>query len=100
MTATNRARRPKRNTAKLKTLLFSSSLAAALAGTQLLNLKAAAQPSPLAVSQQPTTILEPEQSELIILLPPSGRGSQIQLPPIPGVVQPRLKPIARSSSSR
>ncbi len=79
-------------------LLLTSSLVATLAGTQLLNIKDALQAAAVADNES-ITMVEPAANATVILLPPTGRGTQIVLKQIPQVVQPQFRPVARSHSS-
>ncbi len=77
-------------------LLLTSSLVATLAGTQLLNIKDALQEAATA-NNDLITMVEPTTQ--IMLLPPTGRSTQIELKQIPQVVRPQFRPVARSRSS-
>ncbi len=95
---TNRTRRPKRKTGKLKVLLLTSSFFATMAGTHLLNTQDALQAA--AADNQRVTMVEVAANGTIFLLPPAERGEQIELKKIPQVLQPQIRPVARSRSSK
>jgi len=97
---TNRTRRPKRKTGKLKVLLLTSSFFATMAGTHLLNTQDALQAANAVADSQRITMVEVAANGTILLLPPTGRGGQIELKKIPQVVQPQFRPVARSRSSK
>ncbi|MEJ2747373.1 MAG: hypothetical protein P8183_05620 [Anaerolineae bacterium] len=99
------SRRPNQQLGTLKALLLTGSVVATLAGTKLLAQQAQAAPVvPTAISS--VTVVEPatstNNSSAAIPLPPtiSGKQTQVQLQPIPQVVQPRINPVVRSRSSR
>lgn len=86
----------------LKALLLTGSVVATLAGTKLLTQQAQAAPevsttSSIAVAVPATNT---NNSNTAVPLPPTMQGTQVQLQPIPQVVQPRINPIVRSRSSR
>lgn len=81
-------------------LLLTSSLIATLAGTQLLNIKGALQPAAVIAENNTVAVVEPEPEAVTILMPPTGGRQQIALREIPQAVQPRIRPVARSRSSR
>jgi len=81
-------------------LLLTSSLIATLAGTQLLNIKEALQPAAFIVDNNTVTLAEAQAEVGTILMPPTAGHQQIVLKQIPQAVQPRIRPVARSRSSR
>lgn len=98
---TNRKRQNKQETGALKTFLVAGSLMATLAGTRLL----AAQEMPVAETAvvsatEAITVVIPTDNSTALPLPPTNRGTQIQLKQIPQVVQPQIRPVARTRSSR
>lgn len=97
---TKRSARPKRKTGMLKTFLTVGSLIATLAGTRLLSLQEAGQTETAVPANDPiTTVIYVEPAQTASLLPPN-RGRQIELKQIPQVVQPNIKPVARTKSSK
>jgi hypothetical protein len=84
----------------LKIALVTGSLIATLAGSVVLGRQEAL----AAVTTSPTnpsiTVQAPANEPAAIQLPPNSRQTQVQLQPIPQVVQPRINPIARTRSSR
>jgi hypothetical protein len=100
MTTANKTGRPKRKTGQLKMLLLTSSLVATLAGTHLLDIKEALQPAEALVENNLITMVEHAAQVSTDLLPPTSGRQQIVQMRIPQVVQPRIRPVARSRSSR
>lgn len=91
---TKRATGQEWQTGGLKAIVLTGSVVATLAGARLLALQeqvAAAQPDA-------GQVLVPVGN--IASMPPASLGVELNLSPIPQVVQPRLNPIARSRSSR
>lgn len=97
---TNRKAPASQQSGTLKTFLVVGSLLATLAGTRLL----AAQGVPAAETAVPVTnaitVVVPAENSTTLPLPPTSRGTQIELKPIPQVVQPQIRPVARTQSSR
>lgn len=97
---TNRKAPSSQQSSTLKTFLVVGSLLATLAGTRLL----AAQEVPVAeAAVLPTnaiTVVVPAENGSGLPLPPTSRGTQVELKPIPQVVQPQIRPVARTQSSR
>lgn len=83
----------------LKALLLTGSVVATLAGTRLLAQQDTTAASAAAVAE-PVTIVVPATDDMTVQLPPNTRSTQVHLQPIPQVVQPQLRPLARSRSSR
>lgn len=84
----------------LKALLFTGSVAATLAGTQLLPLQDAEVTAGPVSTSEPVTVVVPGGESSTFLLPPGDRGRRVELKPIPQAVQPDIKPVARTRSSR
>lgn len=98
---TNRATRSGQQTGMLKTALVVGSLVATLAGTRLLAAQDAAAAAAVVPADAAVTIVVPADNGTTTLpLPPTGRGTQIELKQIPQVVQPQIRPVARARSSR
>jgi len=103
---TNRSERSKQQTGTLKTFLVVGSLVATLAGTRLL----AAQDTAVIETAVPVdasiTVVVPAENSAAttgtnsLPLPPTSRGTQIELKAIPQVVQPQIQPVVRARSSR
>jgi hypothetical protein len=97
---TKKGKRPNQQTGKLKALLLTGSVIATLAGVRLLPLQEqAVAEAPVSV-YEPVTIIVPSVETSTIPLPPGKRGTQVELKPIPQVVQPQINPVARTQSSR
>lgn len=97
---TKQSTRPNQQVGALKALLLTGSVIAALAGTRLLALQEpAATEVPVAVTES-ITVVVPAAEATAIPLPPTSRGTKIELQPIPQVVQPQINPVARTRSSR
>jgi hypothetical protein len=85
----------------LKTFLIMGSLVATLAGTRLLAAQDTAVVETAVPLDAPVTVVVPvESSNSTLPLPPTSRGTQVQLEAIPQVVQPQIQPVARARSSR
>lgn len=102
MTMTKRAARPTQQTGSLKALLLTGGVLATLAGARLLNLAdiAAAETAVFPATTNPVTVVVPADESITVPLPPNMRGAQIELAPIPQVVQPQIQPVTRTRSSR
>lgn len=87
-------------TGALKAVLLTGSVIATLAGTRLLALQETAAADIPAATNQSTTVVVPDNTASSIPLPPTMRGTQVELKPIPQVVQPKINPVARTRSSR
>ncbi|MCA9934882.1 MAG: hypothetical protein KC415_13200 [Anaerolineales bacterium] len=103
---TKRRKRPNQQLGALKTLLVVGSMAATLAGTRLLAMQ---DTQDTAVSQTaPVIVVVPatQMQQTTYPLPPTmngdGRGTAVQLQPIPQAVTPNIqvRPVAQSRSSR
>ena len=98
-------RKPKHKTGKLKAFLFSSSLLATLAGTQLLNINGVLHVPAIADNTVPSNGVASDQ--VIITLPeaPAARGDEA-LPRLTAPTrilqqtQPFFRPLTRARSSR
>lgn len=97
---TNRSARAGNQTGVLKVALTVSSLAAALAGTRLLAAQETAVPETAVSPTAAVTVVVPAESNSTLPLPPTSRGTQIQLQAIPQAVQPHIQPVVRARSSR
>lgn len=97
---TKRASRPRQQLAMLKAALLTGSLIATLAGTYLLGQQEPLESATTISSDESITVIMPVGGAEALQLPSNGRGMQIQLKPIPQVVQPRINPVARTRSSR
>ncbi len=97
---TNRKGPASQQSGTLKTFLVVGSLLATLAGTRLL----AAQDVSVTETAVPVTdaitVVVPADTSSGLPLPPTDRGTQIELKQIPQVVQPQIRPVARTQSSR
>ncbi len=98
-TMTKQSQRPKRKTGSLKMLLLTSSLVMTLAGTQLLNIREALQPSSVIAERNAAVVQPASLGTQVVALSPGGEGQVIVLEQIPQVVQPQFRPVARSRSS-
>jgi hypothetical protein len=97
---TKKGRRLNQQTGKLKALLLTGSMIATLVGVQLLPLQEpAATELPVSIHES-VTIVVPADETSTIPLPPGSRGTQVELKPIPQVVQPQINPVARTRSSQ
>ncbi len=100
MTTTTKPGRPDHSLGFLKTVLVVGTIAATMMGTRLLGQQAAA-----ALISEPITVVVPvAQPQTQYALPPtyndSGRGTEVQLQPIPQAITPNIAPVARTRSSR
>ena len=93
-------KRKKQQYGVLKVAVMTGSLVATLAGTYILGLHEPVDAQAAAPTVQPAAQAVPANEPTRIQLPPNGRSRQLSLQPIPQVVQPRIRPIARSRSSR
>jgi hypothetical protein len=85
----------------LKTFLVVGSLAATLAGTRLLSVQDTAVVATVVSTDTSMTVMVPvDNSAAALPLPPTSRGTQIELKAIPQVVQPQIQPVARTRSSQ
>ena len=100
MTTTTKPGRPDHSLGFLKTVLVVGTIAATMMGTRLLGQQAAAAP----VNEPVTVVVPATQSQEQYALPPSyngsGRGTEVQLQPIPQAITPHIAPVARTRSSR
>jgi hypothetical protein len=94
---TRRAGRAKHNSGGLKALLLTASVMATFAGARLLALQ---EPVDAVTATETAMVSGPADSLSAVPLPQSGRGTKIELKPIPQAAQPRLNPIVRTRSSR
>ena len=99
MKKTTRGGRPNQHTGKLKVLLLTGSVIATIAGTQLLPMQDGVTAEAVGATSEPVTIVVPVDADASIPLPPGERRTQVELEPIPQVVQPDIQPVARSQSS-
>lgn len=97
---TKQSARPNQQVGALKALLLTGSVIATLAGTRLLALQEPAAADTPAVTNESVTVVVPDSTASSIPLPPTMRGTQVELKPIPQVVQPKINPVARTRSSR
>jgi hypothetical protein len=99
---TNRKGRVNQQTGTLKTFLVAGSLLATLAGTRLLAAQDTAVSATAVMADTAITVVVPASNTTpsILPLPPTSRGTQIELKQIPQVVQPQIQPVARARSSR
>lgn len=97
---TNRTARNGNQTGILKTALVVGSLIATLAGTRLLAAQDTAVVETAVSPAAAVTVVVPAQSSSSLPLPPTSRGTQVQLQAIPQVVQPHIQPVVRARSSR
>ena len=98
---TKRATQQGQQTSLLKIFLVVGSLAATLAGTRLLAAQdTAASDTAVPVDAAITVVVPIDNSTTSLPLPPTSRGMQIELKQIPQVVQPQIRPVARTRSSR
>jgi hypothetical protein len=84
----------------LKMVLVTGSLIATLAGSVVLGREEALAAATTAPTNPSITAQVSANEPAAIQLPPNSRQTQVQLQPIPQVVQPRINPIARTRSSR
>ena len=97
---TNRATKKGLQTGVLKTFLVVGSLLATLGGTRLLAAQDTAVSTTAVPVNEAVIVVVPAESSSALPLPPTSRGTQIELKQIPQVVQPQIKPVARARSSR
>lgn len=97
---TNRKGPAGQQTGTLKTFLVVGSLLATLAGTRLLAAQDVSVIETAVPSTDAITVLVPADNSTALPLPPTNRGTQIELKQIPQVVQPQIRPVARTGSSR
>jgi hypothetical protein len=97
---TKQSGRTRQQFAMLKTAILTGSLVATLAGTYLLGQQEPVETMTPFSTNESVTVIVPADETAAMQLPPNGRSMQIQLRPIPQVVQPRMNPVARTRSSR
>ena len=97
---TNRPTKKGLQTGVLKTFLVVGSLLATLGGTRLLAAQDTAVSTTAVPADEAVIVVVPAESSSALPLPPTSRGTQIELKQIPQVVQPQIKPVARARSSR
>ncbi len=99
---TKRTERTGQQVGALKAMLLTGSVIATLAGTRLLALQEPAVTDVPAAANESITVVVPNNTASSIPLPPTMRGTQVELKPIPQVVQPQINinPVARTRSSR
>ena len=99
---TNHSARQGQQTGTLKTALVVGSLVATLAGTRLLAAQDTAVPETAVSTDAAVTVVVPVESgsTSTLPLPPTSRGTQVELKAIPQVVQPQIQPVVRARSSR
>ena len=97
---TNRKRNTSQQIGPLKTFLVVGSLLATLAGTRLLAAQDVSVGETAVSPTESVTIVIPADNSATLPLPPTNRGTQVQLQQIPQVVQPQIRPVARTRSSR
>jgi len=99
---TNHSARKGQQTGMLKTALVVGSLVATLAGTRLLAAQDTAVPETAVSTDAAVTVVVPAESSSTstLPLPPTSRGTQVELQAIPQVVQPQIRPVVRARSSR
>jgi len=99
---TKQRRRPNQDLRVVKALLVTGSVIATVAGTQLLPQQDAARgiTTVETTDVETTTVVIPSEAAQELPLPPGDRRTQVELKPIPQVVQPQIRPVARSRSSR
>jgi hypothetical protein len=96
---TTKRRRPNTHTGNLKAFLLAGSAIATIAGTQLLPLQDGGTAEAPAPTSDPVTVVVPVGEASSIDLPPGERRTQVELKPIPQVVEPEIQPVARTRSS-
>jgi hypothetical protein len=85
----------------LKAAILTGSLVATFAGTYLLGLQEPVETAANRASVQPPALVIPADNEEASQLPPQARGVRmVKLKPIPQVVQPQIRPVTRTRSSR
>jgi len=99
---TKRSTRPNQQVGTLKAMLLTGSVIATLAGTRLLAQQEQAATEVFVPAAQPAAVVAQAPQVSSIPLPPTMQGTQVELKPIPQVVQPRINtaPVARTRSSR
>lgn len=97
---TKKSARPNQQVGVLKALLLTGSVVATLAGTRLLALQEPVETETPVSTAENVTVVVPAAELTTIPLPPTMRGTQVELKPIPQVVQPQINPVARTRSSR
>lgn len=95
-----RASPTNRQAGALKVLLLTGSMIATLAGTRLLAWQEASATEISVSTTESVAITVPAAEASSMSLPPTNRGTQIELKPIPQAVLPQIKPVARTRSSR
>lgn len=95
---TKHSSRPNQQVGALKAMLLTGSVMATLIGTRLLAQQEPAAGAPTAAES--ITVVVPQSNASSLPLPPTMRGTQVQLNPIPQVVQPQFNPVVRTRSSR
>lgn len=97
---TKRNSRVSQQTGTLKAILLTGSVMATLVGTRLLAQQEQAVADVPAAASESVTVVVPNSTTSSVPLPPTLNGTQVELKPIPQVVQPRINPVARTRSSR
>jgi hypothetical protein len=97
---TKRSTRHNKQVGKLKALILTGSVIATLAGTRLLALQEPAKAEVPFSTTESITVVVPAVSSSSVPLPPTDRGTRVELKAIPQVVQPQLNPVARTQSSQ
>lgn len=93
-------KRTNRQLGMLKATILTGSLVATFAGTYVLGLQEPVDTGTSPTSDQPPALVIPADKTAALRLPPTKRGTRIELKPIPQVVQPQIRPIVRTRSSR
>lgn len=101
-TMTKQSARPNQQVGPLKAMLLTGSVIATLAGTRLLALQDQAATEVFIPAAQPVAVVAQAPEVSSLPLPPTMQGTQVQLKPIPQVVQPQINavPVARTRSSQ
>lgn len=96
------AARPNQQVGTLKAMLLTGSVIATLAGTRLLAQQEQVVTDIFVPDAQPAAVVAQAPQVSSIPLPPTMQGTQVELKPIPQVVQPQINavPVARTRSSR
>lgn len=84
----------------LKAAIMTGSIVATLAGTYLLGLQEPAAVETTVSNLEPVILIVPADSAANFQLPPTRRGTQVELRPIAQAIQPQIRPVARTRSSR
>ena len=93
--------RPQQQTGMLKALLLTGSIIATMGGARLLALQEGGQAETAVTPPVAATIVTvPPADNLNIAMPPTGRGVQLKLSPIPQAVNPQIQPVTRTRSSQ